>query len=179
MGQLKAGISAETAGTHFLCAYLPKPPPLLTLYDQESGEASGFDEGEVLEEGAVEDEKPPHLMPGASNATAAGLAHRYRGVRRDMMSPRGGRRASPVELGEGAGGKGGQANRGEEGNPRGGCTNNGIGSEHREREELQSLLRELTRYVSVQDAMRSLDTVCQDLKKAIKKLDKLLRVCKV
>ncbi len=41
------------------------------------------------------------------------------------------------------------------------------------------MLRELTRYVSVQDAMRSLDTVCVDLKKAIKKLDKLLRKVKV
>ncbi|GFH23565.1 uncharacterized protein HaLaN_21193, partial [Haematococcus lacustris] len=47
--------------------------------------------------------------------------------------------------------------------------------EEREREELSSMLRELTRYVSVQDAMRSLDTVCHDLKKAIKKLDKLFR----
>lgn len=33
--------------------------------------------------------------------------------------------------------------------------------------------------MSVQDAMRSLGTVCQDIKKAIKKLDKLLRVVKV
>ncbi|KAF5840283.1 hypothetical protein DUNSADRAFT_17252 [Dunaliella salina] len=147
--------------------------------DQESGEASGFDEGEVPEEGADEDEKPPHLMPRTGNTAVAGPAHRQHGARKDMMSPKEGSRASPVELGDGAGGKGGpMATRGEEGLPREGNIDNGIGGEHREREELQSLLRELTRYVSVQDAMRSLDTVCQDLKKAIKKLDKLFRVCK-
>jgi SMC interacting uncharacterized protein involved in chromosome segregation len=49
----------------------------------------------------------------------------------------------------------------------------------REQEELNSKLRELTRYVSVQDAMRSLDTVCQDLKKAIKKLEKLFKMIRV
>ncbi len=78
--------------------------------------------------------------------------------------------------------RGGQAltlaGRGE--HPGGGASRDSVvPPEQREREELQSLLRELTRYVSVQDAMRSLDTVCQDLKKAIKKLDKLLRTCKV
>jgi hypothetical protein len=51
--------------------------------------------------------------------------------------------------------------------------------EDREKEELASALRELTRYIEVKDAMRSLDTVCADLKKGIKKLDKLLAKNKV
>jgi hypothetical protein len=51
--------------------------------------------------------------------------------------------------------------------------------EEREKESLGELLAELTRFVSVQDAMRSLDTVSVDLKKAIKKLSKLLGKCKV
>eukprot|EP00798_Chlamydomonas_sp_ICE-L_P030050 gene30050-35021_t len=50
--------------------------------------------------------------------------------------------------------------------------------EEREKEELSSSLKELTRYVSVQDAMRSLDTVCTDLKSAIKKLEKLAKKTK-
>ena len=51
--------------------------------------------------------------------------------------------------------------------------------EERDKEELTSSLRELTRYVQVADAMRSLDTVCKDLKSAIKKLEKLFSKLKV
>ena len=54
-----------------------------------------------------------------------------------------------------------------------------LGKEEREIEELMSALRELTRFSSFQDVMRSLDTVCKDLKNAIKKLEKLFRKVKV
>ncbi|GIL61218.1 hypothetical protein Vafri_15619 [Volvox africanus] len=49
------------------------------------------------------------------------------------------------------------------------------GREDREVEELIGLLRELTRGCSFQEVMRSLESVCRDLKQAIKKLDKLFR----
>lgn len=51
--------------------------------------------------------------------------------------------------------------------------------EEREKEQLSSSLRDLTRYTSVQDAMKALDTICKDLKSAIKKLDKLVRLVRV
>ncbi|GIL79217.1 hypothetical protein Vretifemale_8599, partial [Volvox reticuliferus] len=47
--------------------------------------------------------------------------------------------------------------------------------EDREVDELIGLLRELTRGCSFQEVMRSLESVCRDLKQAIKKLDKLFR----
>lgn len=49
----------------------------------------------------------------------------------------------------------------------------------REAEELVALLRDLTRSISFQDVMRSLESVSRDLKQSIKKLDKLFRRVKV
>ncbi|GLI65748.1 hypothetical protein VaNZ11_009348 [Volvox africanus] len=50
-----------------------------------------------------------------------------------------------------------------------------LGREDREVDELIGLLRDLTRGCSFQEVMRSLESVCRDLKQAIKKLDKLFR----
>lgn len=114
---------------------------------------------------------PPHfpLPPRATPHHS-----RTNGTRSMVLSPRQpGRRG-----GEEAAGGGGSSRAGG-GKDKERASNSAALAEQREREELLSLLRELTRYVSVQDAMRSLDTVCQDLKKAIKKLDKLLRLTRV
>lgn len=134
--------------------------------EQESGEASGFDEGELEEDL----ERPPHLQRGRQQHSI-----------RKQVEQRGGASDERGGGGEGGGMPGEDAG----GEPKLGGNEDSpsalrvVSAEQREREELSSLMRELTRYVSVQDAMRSLDTVCQDLKKGIKKLDKLLRLSKV
>eukprot|EP00803_Ostreobium_quekettii_P002182 evm.model.scf_1521.3 EVM.evm.TU.scf_1521.3 scf_1521:24872-32424(-) len=65
--------------------------------------------------------------------------------------------------------------RGEEQGGRGGSR---VAEEERERERQLEAVRSLTRHVGVQDAMKSLDPVCQNLKNSMKKLDKTWRLTK-
>lgn len=51
--------------------------------------------------------------------------------------------------------------------------------EDAERQNLAASLRQLVKQTSFSDVMKSLETVCKDLKQAIKKLEKLLRQPKV
>jgi len=146
---------------------------------QESGEASGFDEGELQPDAG--DSRPHHRSSSHHHHRSHHHAHPHhrggsarpgRAAPAPLISPRAAAAAAePVPAAAPLAAASDLAHQQQE------RARQAV--EQREREELHSLLRELTRYVTVQDAMRSLDTVCQDLKKAIKKLDKLLRVLKV
>lgn len=137
--------------------------------DQESGEASGYDDGEIPPE------HPPQTRP-SFGAPMAGVdppvpsreGMGFPGGPRIIISPRG---APPP-----GGHKPVRLDPAQEKEARAAAERY---KEEREKEELHSLLRELTNYITVSDVLRSCDTVCQDLKKAIKKLDKLFRKVKV
>ncbi|PNW81511.1 hypothetical protein CHLRE_06g249650v5 [Chlamydomonas reinhardtii] len=134
---------------------------------EESGEASGCEgEAEEAENGSAAGQDPvgaalkphgslpppPHLQPSGLS-----LAPSRSGRLQDSLVSGSGTGTSPAPGKEAAGA--GAAG----------------GKDDREVEELQTLLRDLTRNSSFQDVMRSLETVGRDLKQAIKKLDKLFR----
>lgn len=135
------------------------------MQEQESGEASGYDDGEI----------PPEQGPSSRQAGPPGTTGVDRGLTilsPGLPSPSGPRVVvSPRGVAPTPGAKFRDIIQDEQARA--------ARREESEREELHSLLRELTNYISVSDAMRSLDTVCQDLKRAIKKLDKLFRKVKV
>ncbi|KAG2429218.1 hypothetical protein HXX76_010988 [Chlamydomonas incerta] len=135
---------------------------------EESGEASGCEgEADEVENGSAAGQDtagaapkshgslppPPHLQP-----SGLPLAPSRSGRLQDSHVSGSGTGTSPAPGAKETAGAGAAG-----------------GKDDREVEELQTLLRDLTRNSSFQDVMRSLETVCRDLKQAIKKLDKLFR----
>lgn len=135
--------------------------------EQESGEASGLEDAAPGVSSAVARHSQPARRPSSLSRHSSVATPRQpldsRAPSRDLDG-----RAVAEQHESSA--RDGQHGKGAEQPP---------SREEREKEQLSSSLRDLTRYTSVQDAMKALDTICKDLKSAIKKLDKLVRLVRV